>query len=469
MLRRLIGVLSVALILAIPRAGGAQIRMPGPTLPPNSPFMGGVPTGTAKSEPIPISIAEAIRRALERNLGVLEAEEAVNRSTGARWLALSELLPDVSGSALESRRKNSLEAFGFPLGPAFPRVVGPYNLFDARVFLKQTVFDASSLNKLRAETHELAAARHSYKSAREFVVLVAADLYLEGLAAQARAATARAQLETAQALQTQAQDLRQNGIVAGIDVLRAEVRVSTERQRTTAAQADFEKVKLQLARVIGLPIGQAIALSDQIPTVPIPEMTVEQALERAYRDRPDYLAAQERLRAAEAARSAAAAERLPTIVVDADYGVIGLTLPSSLATFTLTGTVKVPIFDGNKTKAHIQQATVDLNNRKAEFDDFRAQINYEVRSAFLDLQATQEELEAATQGRDLSAQQLVQARDRFAAGVANNIEVIQAQEAVALANEQYISAVFGYNVSKAVLGRALGTVEEAIAKFLGGK
>ena len=115
-----------------------------------------------------------------------------------------------------------------------------------------------------------------------------------------------------------------------------------------------------------------------------------------------------------------------------------------------------------------KQATADRNIRKAEFDDLRSQIYYDVRAAFLDLQATSEELQAATRGRDLSALQLTQARDRFAAGVANNIEVIQAQEAVALANEQYIDAVFGYNLSKAVLGRALGTVEEAIAKYLGG-
>src|SRR5262249_54855030 len=117
-----------------------------------------------------------------------------------------------------------------------------------------------------------------------------------------------------------------------------------------------------------------------------------------YRDRPDFMAAQERLRAAEAARSAAVAERLPSLVLDADYGAIGLTLPSSLSTFTVTGTLKVPIFDGNKAKAHIQQATVDLNNRKSEFEDLRAQINYDVRSAFLDLQANSEELDAATQG-----------------------------------------------------------------------
>jgi outer membrane protein TolC len=374
---------------------------------------------------------------------------------------------------METRRETNLEAFGFPLnrfslGTSFPSVVGPFNVFDARVFVEQSVLDFEALHKVRAETHQLNATRLASRSAREFVVLVAANLYLEGLAADARATTARAQLETAQALQAQAEDLRRSGIVAGIDVVRAEVRVSTERQRATAARADFEKIKLQLARVMGLPIGQTISLSDQIPPVPVPEITVEQALERAYRERPDYLAAQARLQAAEATRRAALSEHLPSLSLNADYGAIGLTAASSLSTFAVTGTVNIPIFDGGKTRGHVQQATADRDNRRAEFEDMRAQVDYDVRAAFLDLQATSEELEAATRGRELSTLQLTQARDRFAAGIANNIEVIQAQEAVALANEQYIDAVFGYNLSKAVLGRALGTVEEAIAKYLGG-
>ena len=459
----------LALLLSWPAAAAAQSRLTPPALPSNSPLLGGVPTGTASAEPIPLSNADAIRRALEHNLGVLQAEEAVERATGARWLALSELLPNVNGSVSETRRKTNLEAFGFPLGPTFPRVVGPFNVFDARVFLQQSVFDLQSINAARAESHQVSAARHSYRSARELVVLVAANLYLEGLAADARATTARAQLETAQALQAQAEDLRRSGIVAGIDVIRAEVRVSTERQRATAARASFEKIKLQLARVIGLPTGQAITLSDEIPPVPVPEMTLEQALDRAHRDRPDYLAAQDRLRAAEAAREAALAEHWPSVSVSADYGAIGLTAASALSTFAITGIVNVPVFDGGKTRAHVVQATADRNNRRAELDDMRAEIDYDVRAAFLDLQSTSEQLQAATRARELSALQLTQSRDRFAAGVANNIEVIQAQEAVALANEQYIDAMFGYNLSKAVLGRALGTVEEAIAKYLGGK
>jgi outer membrane protein TolC len=346
--------------------------------------------------------------------------------------------------------------------------VGPYNVFDARVFLSQPVIDLAARNQARSQTHELAAATHSYRSARDLVVLVSANLYLQALANAARAETARAQLDTAQALYTQAQNLRQSGIVAGLDVVRAEVRLSSDRQRATAAQNDYEKARLQLARVMGLPVGQAFTLSSELPTVPVPEMTMDEALERAYRDRSDYLAAQERVHAAEAAREAIGAERLPSVHGDADYGLVGLTPGSSLPTFSVAGLVRVPIFQGGRERGREAEADAELRKRRAEADDLRGEIYYEVRAAFLDLQATQEELEATTRGRDLAAQQLAQSRDRFAAGVANNIEVVQAQEAVTEANEQYIDAVYGYNVSKALLARSLGTAEDAVEKYLGG-
>ncbi len=438
--RQIIISVGLALAVALPWRADGQVFAPGSSLPSNSPFRAGVPTGTATPEPIAVSIGDAIRRALEHNLGVLQAEESVNHTAGAHWLALSELLPNLSGSLNESRQKVNLEAFGFPLGDEFPRIVGPFNLFDARLFLKQSVFDKRAINNARAESHSLAAARHSYRSARDLVVLVGANLYLQALATGARAVTARAQFETAEALYRQAQNLRQGGIVAGIDVVRAEVRLSTDRQRTTAAENDFQKTKLQLARVMGLPIRQEFTLSDELPTVPIPEMTLDEALERAYRERPDYLAAQERVRAAEAKREAALSENLPSVTLNADYGVIGLTVGAALPTFSVTGNVHVPIFEGRRSHGRLLQANADLNNRRAESEDLRAEIYYDVRSAFLDLQATDELLQAANRSRDLSSLQLTQARDRFAAGVANNIEVIQAQEAVTLASEQYIAA-----------------------------
>ena len=459
-------VLLFALLLASPvRAQGLATASRSSQ---TDPFVGGVPTGTASADVLSLSALDVVTRALEHNLGVLLAEERIERSNGARRVALAELLPNVSGRVAELRQKTNLEAFGFPLRGDFPRIVGPFNVFDARVFLSQTVFDSRALNEARAETHRLAAERHSYRGARDLVVLVAANLYLQVLATAARAEAVRAQLETSEALHVQAQDLRQSGIVAGIDVVRAEVRVATERQRATAAENDFQKTQLQLARVIGLPIGQRFRLGDDVPNVPIPEMTLEDALERAYRERPDYLAALERVRAAEAERRAASGAQLPSVRVTADYGTIGLSPSTALPTFNVTGAVNVPIFQGGRTQGLALQAEAELRDRRAEAEDMRAEVYYDVRSSFLDLQATREQLEAATRGRDLAALQLTQARDRFSAGVANNVEVIQAQEAVALASEQYIAALYGFNVSKALLARSVGNAEDAVRRYLGG-
>jgi outer membrane protein TolC len=456
---------AIAACVFLPVASFAQVR---PSLPPGSPFGGGVPQGTVTSDTLKLSVLDVIKRALDHNLGALLAEEDANDATGNRAVVLSDLLPHVSGRVSQERRKTNLEAFGFPLRAEFPRIVGPFSVFDARLYLTQTVLDMSAVNDLRAADHSLTAAKHSARSARDLVVLVAANLYLQTRATEARAVTARAQLDTATTLHQQALSLRQSGLVAGIDVVRAEVRMLTERQRVTAATNDFEKSKLQLARVIGLPAGQMFELSQEVPFVPVPEMTLEEALARAYRERPDYLAAQERVQEAESARKAIVGEALPSVRVTADYGAIGLHISSALPTFSIVGALSVPIFEGGRVQGRLAQADSELRTRRAQAEDTKAEIYYDVRSAFLDLKATEEELQTATRGRELAAQQLTQSRDRFAAGVTSNIEVVQSQEAVAQASEQYIGALYGFNVAKAMLARSLGTAEEAVAKYLGG-
>ena len=467
----LIGFLLVAGV-AHAQTGTLQGQTPSrPSLPAQAgPYLGGVPSGQATTENISLTIVDAIKRALEHNLGLLTAEEEVGRARGARWIALSDMLPNLNGRVSELRQKVNLAAFGFPLPAGIPSLVGPFNVFDARVYLTQSVFDLAAINNVKAESHNLAAARHSVKSARDLVVLAAASVYLQTLASAARAESARAQTETAQAIFNQATSLKAGGIVAGIEVLRAEVQLGTERQRATAARNDFEKSRLQLARLMGLPIGQPFTLVDELPNVPVPEMTLDAALERAYKDRPDYQAALERVKAAELDRKSIIGEALPSVHVNADYGTLGLGLtPSdSKGTFSVTGAVSVPIFEGGRTQGKLLQANADLRDRRAEAEDLKAGIYYDVRTAFLDLQASDEQLQVATRARELSADQLTQSRDRFAAGVASNIEIVQAQEAVAEASEQYISALYSFNVAKALLARGLGVAEEATRQFLGG-
>jgi len=416
-----------------------------------------------------LTIFDAVQRALDHNLGTILAEYRVSEAGGARWRALSDMLPDVRGRLSASREKVNLAAFGFPLPAGIPAVVGPFNVYDARVFLAQSIFDLHAINSARAESHNIAAARFDYKNARDIVVLVSANAYAQALAASALVDAAQAQLDTAQALQRQAVDMKQSGLVAGIDVLRAEVQLDTARQRVTATRAEFDKSKLQLARIIGLPLGQAFTLADEMRSVPFPDMTLDAALDRAYQSRSDYQAALARVEAAEANRRAIAGEALPSLRVTADYGEIGLSPARAQASFNVTGAVNVPIFQGGRTRGKLIEADAELRTRRTEADDLRAGIYYEVRTAFLDLHAGQEQLRVAARARDLAGAQLQQARDRFGAGVAGSIEVVQAQEASALAGDQYIAAMFTSNLAIGNLVRALGIAEDAARQLLGGR
>jgi outer membrane protein TolC len=312
--------LSLLLCAAImyPVAASAQTLMQGPpplpapvqtprsaplAVPPGS-FLGGVPTGEPTGAVEKITVISAIQRAIEHNLGVLSAQETVTRAEGAHTRAYANLLPNINGRVGETRQTINLAAFGFGGGGAgspfgdIPTIVGPFNVFDARVYLQQSVLDFGAINNARAEAHNLEASRLMFRSARDYVIHVAGNLFVQALAASARADAARTQQETARALHQQAIDLKQGGLIAGIDVLRAEVQLSTQTQRTTIAVNEFEKSKLQLARVIGLPLGQQFELDPALPDLPAADMSIENAVALAYKTRPDYQAALDRRRCA---------------------------------------------------------------------------------------------------------------------------------------------------------------------------
>jgi outer membrane protein TolC len=454
------------LLLWLLAQSAAPQPVPAQGPPVSSPFMGSVPASpAATAEPLPLSIKDAVRRALQHNLGLLLAEENAVTAHGARWRALAELLPNVSGSLGWRRQVLNLEAFGFP---AKPPIVGPFNVEDYRVYLSQPVVDLAAMNDARAASANERAERYGIKDARDLVTLVAVNLYLEAVAQQARIDSARAQRETADALYKQATDLKGSGLVAGIDVLRAQVQLQAQRQRVIVAENEFEKTKLQLARAIGLPVGQPLALTDKIPYAPLPPVTLDQALLRALESRPDYLALKERVAAAEAAERAANAALLPSLHFDADYGAIGNTASKDYATYTIAGTIRVPVFDAGRTRARRIEAQSLLKQRQAEFADFRGRVEYDVRAALLDVRAAEEELQTAQTGLQLANDTLQQARDRFAAGVASNLEVTQAQESVAAASDAYINALYGHNLAKATLARAIGIAEQMITGYLGG-
>jgi outer membrane protein TolC len=348
-------------------------------------------------------------------------------------------------------------------------VIGPFSVFDARVAAKGPLLDLHALNLLRARTQDVKAAQLDYQNTRDLIVLVVGGTYMEALAGEARIASAEAQVNTSQTLYQQAVDMRNAGVVARIDVLRAQVELQVQQQRLLATRNDFAKQKLALARLIGLPTGQEFSLAQQIPFALAPPLALDQALDRAYHDRPDYQGAKVLVESAQLEKKAASAEALPSIEVNADYGVLGQRPTQAHGTFTTAAALRIPIFQGGKVRGDVLEAQALLNRRQAELDDLRGRIEFEVRSAFLDLQSAADQVQVAKSSVDLAHQTLTQAQDRFRAGVTNNIEVVQAQEAIATTDENFIASTFSYNIAKLSLVRALGIAEHAVKGFLGGK
>jgi outer membrane protein TolC len=437
------------------------------TAPQNALF-GSVASGKATPEVLPLSALDAIDRGLKYNLSLLLSEQATTGARGARYRALADVLPTMTGRVAESVQEINLASYGIPI-PATGPIIGPFAVFDARVLVSGNLLDLHALNRLRARTEEVNAAQLDLQNARDLIVLVVGGTYMQALAGEARIDSVEAQLTTAQALYRQALDMKNAGMVPGIDVLRSQVEMQVQQQRLLAARNDFAKQKLALGRIIGLPAGQEYTLTEKIPVTPAAPLTLEQALERAYRDRPDYHRAQAQVRAAELTRKAAIGEALPTIKFNADYGIMGQRPSENHPTYTTAAALNIPIFQGGKVKGDVMQADALIRQREATLGDLRGQIEFEVRTSFLDLQSAAEQVQVAQSSSKLAEDALTQSRDRFRAGVTNTVEVVQAQEALAATNENYINSTFAYNVAKLTLARSLGVAERAVKDFLGGK
>ena len=285
------------------------------------------------------------------------------------------------------------------------------------------------------------------------------------LAANARLQSAQAQLDTANALHQRTTQQLKFGRAAQIDVNRSQVEVLLDQQQLVSLQNDLAKQKINLARLTGLPPEADYELSDDIPYAPAPVLRVEDAIKQALEQRADLKAAEAQVKAAERALAAARAERFPSASASADYGEIGV--PSELRpTYTISATLNVPIWNGGRTGADIQQAQAALAQRRAELEDTRSQIESEVRNAYLDLEAAVNQVKVAQQNIELMGETLHQTRQRFEAGVSENVEVVQSQESVAGANLDYIDSVFAHNLAKLALARALGNAANKLGQFL---
>lgn len=475
--RLLSALLPLFMLTVTPFIHGQSSSTSSPSLPPQ--YLGSQPEGNATNEVLQIDFKEAIDRGLRSNLGALLASNQTETARGERWKELSELLPHISARIMENAQNESLAALGFdkllplfvPAGTntsTFPHTIPAFNYFDARATLDQSVFNYHDFKRERASVESEKAAQFSYKDARETVVLAVGNAYLEAIAGAARVDTAEAQVKNAQALYDKAADQLKAGLIPAIDSLRAQVELQTRQQQLIVARNDLAKQRLSVARVIGLAPGQQFVLTETAPYQSLTALPMEAYLEKAYSTRPDYQAALAQVRAAELSRQSAAAGHLPTVDVSANYGDIGVTPAHSNGTWQVTGGVNIPIFAGNKTHSDVLEADAQLKTARSQLGDLRGKIDYEVRTALLDLNAAAEQVEVARSSVTLAEQALAQSQDRFTAGVADNLEVVQAQEALAGAHESYIQSLYAHNLAKVELAYSIGDAEGGVKRFLKG-
>jgi len=425
----------------------------------------GAPTLFAQTPPHHLTLKEAIERGLQHNLRIRAAETRVDEAAGTRERRLAYLLPRVRGEGTAVLQNRSLRAFGISF-PGVPAVVGPFSTYDIRFSAEQPLVDRQAYHALKASELQQQSLREDYQDARDSVIRLVAGLYLNAQASQARVAAAEVRVRTAEALVELARERRGAGVATGVDVLRAEVQLANEQQRLLEARNATQRALLALARTIGLSPGAPLELADGLQFVPVPLPDVDAVIRASLADRADYRALEAQREALLAQQRSSRARYLPRMSVGGNYGVIGRSFGEMHRTGALMGAITVTIFDRDRTGEQLEllQRLLRVEHQMA---DLRLGIEEEIRAALLTLESAAEESGVAEKGRELAARELELARERFQAGVTNNIEVIRAQDAVGRAQENFILAVARYTDAKMALARALGATEKIYGQYLG--
>ncbi len=393
----------------------------------------------------------------------------VTDARGERWQALSELLPNViTDTGFGVHQINVRAAFGLTIHGE-PPIIGPFGYFDSRAYLTQSAFDWASIERARSSKAQVRSAEFSFKDAREIVVLVIVSNYLLVIADQSEVESATSQRDTAKALSQQTSDQKTAGLASAVDVLRSQVQLQSREQKLIVAQNDLAKQELVLARAIGLPLGQKFEITTRVPYRELTPSSLDDAIQSAYKARADFQSQMNQVRSAELARRAVSAERYPSLGVETDYGLSGVNPGSSHGTVDAAATLRIPIFQGGRVHGDILRADASLTRERQRLEDLRAKIDQEVRDAYLDLQAAAQEVSVEKSAVTLATQTLEQSRDRFASGVTDNIEVVQAQDVLAIATDAYIASLYSHNLAKISLARATGVAESGFAEYVEGK
>ena len=440
-----------------------------PTVQVQGPFTGSASSTAKMPFSGKLSLREAIARGLNYNLGAVGQSNAARQAQGQSQVARSALLPNASGYLAETLQQISLGAEGLRIkipGFAIPPTIGPFNNIDLRGSLSQSIVDLSAWNNYRSSKDVVRATVFAARDAREMVVLAVCGAYLQVTATKERVKSAHAQLDTATALFEQTRQKRAVGLVPQIDVDRSEVEKLTQQQRVISLENEVAKQKIILARMTGLPPSNEYDLTDDVPFQAAPDLAFDDALKQAFQRRTDMKAAEAQIHAAEDTLASARDQRLPSLTVNGNYGKIGTNPAQTQTTYYGAATLNVPIWLGGRTEGEIAQAKAALAQRRAELEDTKSQVESDVRNAFLDLRAATSQVEVARRNLQVTTETLDLTRQRFDAGVTDNVEVVQAQESLTSAELDVINSIFAHNVAKLSLARSIASAADSLQQFL---
>jgi len=445
-------------------------------------------------EPLRLNLKRAVEIATspEGNTYIQLADENIVQAKARSAEARSALLPDIEGQASQATVMKSLAALGLDLATSqtllgaennltgtlapvekslldniikeIPRVVGPFNTVDVRVRLTQSVLDLSNIRRYQASRAAIRAVKADSSNTNESVSATVAKAYLAALRTNADVEAYQANVSLAEAVLKQSENQKSAGTGTGIEVTRAKVQLSNEKQRLLAVQNDRTKAYLQLLRVMGLNLATSLELTDKLTYEPTDAITVEDARAEALKNRPDIKAQAEREAAARLNANSVKSERLPSFVAFADYGTTGTngSIVSLLPTRDYGIALRVPIFDGGRRDARRAEFASQFRQERVRSNDVREQLELDIRTSLDSLHNAEEQFKVAEEGLTLSDSELTQARRRYTSGVASNLEVTDAQTRLERAQDNRIAALFGYNVARVDLGKAMGNVRRMI-------
>ncbi len=424
----------------------------------------GIAKGADNPPALKLTLTEAVQMALRQNPKVQIANLNIAESQENQTIARSGLLPQVDFKASESVERANLQALFGSAVPGFPGHIGPFWAVQGGLSGSFPIFDLTAWRRWQASKEGVKGFRAEDLTVREQNVLLVVSQYLGSLRAAADVKAAQSRVDLAKALFDQATDLQKNGVGTGIDTLRANVEYQNERQRMIDSQTELKTSLFGLARLLNLEPHQNIELADESEFFHVQEYTADQTIERAFAERPEAKALISQIRVAEFQKKEAEAERIPKLSLSGLWTQQGLTPGTVIPVYDFEANLDVPLFTGGRIKAQTAVQDIEVKKLVQQQTDLRDQIALEVKTAIAQLEAARSEVDVANQGVDLAREEVVQARDRFQAGVANNIEVVTAQDELSRANDNQIAALYRYNQARADLAHATGQMESLYAK-----